>query len=134
MVKTILFFHLIFAILWIGGMIYTLFFLRPSLNLVNQEKGKELIKEINRRFFPSVFISIIGLLLTGLLLIKLYRPDLLKNGLFHFKLATFLIMTLNFFYIYFWLHRKEMFNKIPVFVGINLILGILVVFVITYIR
>ncbi len=134
MIKIILFFHVIFAIIWIGGMIYTLFFLKPALNNIGKNERITIMREANGKFFLAVAISIIGLLLSGIILIKNFRPDLLSNGLFHAKLTLFAFMVFNFIYIYLWLYRKQMFGRIPQFVGINLIMGIIIVFIITYIR
>ncbi len=133
-IKLILFIHIMFAVLWIGGMIYALFFLRPSLKKLNTQEKINILKDVHGRFLSSVFISILGLFITGLILLKMLRPDLLNNGLFHLKLLLFFIMTINFLYIYFVLYKKENFRKLTSFISINLTLGISVIFIISYIR
>ncbi len=134
MERIVLFFHILFAVLWIGGMIYSLFFLKPSLKEVPQEKRHEFLKAVNGKFLPSAGASALLLLITGIFLLLNMRPDLLKNGLFHFKLLLYAIMLINLAYIYFYLYRKGNFSKIMFFVGVNLTLGILILFIITQIR
>ncbi len=134
MEKIALFFHILFAVLWIGGMIYSLFFLKPSLKEVPSEKRREFLKAVNGKFLPFAGASALLLLITGIYLLLNMRPDLLKDGLFHFKLLLYVIMLINLIYIYFYLYRKGNFPKMMVFVGVNLTLGILVLFIITQIR
>ena len=40
MIKSLLFLHLFFAIVWVGGMVYSLLFLRPSLREIAQEEHR----------------------------------------------------------------------------------------------
>ncbi len=134
MVKAVLFIHILLAILWIGGMIYTLIFLHPVAKEFKDDVRKTLAKKVQGRFFLGVWVAIAGLLITGLYLWHGYRPDFSKSGLFHLKLLMFFVMFLNFSYIYLYLFRKEKFKDIPVFVWINLLLGIGVVGIITFIR
>ncbi len=134
MVKPVLFVHILFAIFWIGGMIYTLLFLHPVAKKLKDDARETIARKVQGRFFVGVWVAIAGLFITGLYLWHAYRPDLSGNGLFHAKLLAFFIMFLNFSYIHLFLHRKEKFKDIPTFVGINLVLGILVVGIITFIR
>jgi len=134
MERIALFLHILFAIVWIGGMIYSLFFLKPSLKEIPDNKRTEFLKAVNGKFLPSALISALLLLITGIFLLLNMRPDLLKNGMFHFKLLLYSIMLINLAYIYFYLYRKASFHKMINFVGLNLGLGILVLFIITQIR
>ncbi len=134
MERIVLFFHILFAVLWIGGMIYSLFFLKPSLVEVPQEKRHEFLKAVNGKFLPSAGVSALLLLITGIYLLLNMRPDLLRNGLFHFKLLLYVIMLVNLAYIYFYLYRKGNFSKMMVFVGVNLTIGVLILLIITQVR
>ena len=135
MYKSMLFLHIFFAMLWIGGMVFSLLFLHPVLRRVENKDLKEHISErVLRRFFLGVWLSIAVLFLTGMWMWHSVRLDFSANFLFHMKLFLFGVMVLNFFYIYFFLLRKRLFSHIPNFVGINLVLGILVTLIITYIR
>ncbi len=134
MVKAVLFIHILLAIFWIGGMIYTLLFLHPVAKELKEEERKKLARKVQGRFFIGVWGAILGLLITGFYLWHGYRPDFSENGLFHLKLLIFFIMFLNFSYIHAFLYRKGKFKDIPVFIWINLIFGIAVVGIITFIR
>jgi len=135
MYKSLLFLHIFFAMVWIGGMVFNLLFLHPALRDLSQEEvRKKVARKVLKRFFLAVWLSIAVLFLTGMYMWHSFRPDFSANTLFHIKLFIFGIMVLNFTYIYFWLLRKELFRHIPNFVWINLVLGILITLIITYIR
>ena len=135
MYKSLLFLHIFFAMVWIGGMVFNLLFLHPVLkDLSPEETRKNLAQKILNRFFLAVWLSIAVLFLTGMYMWHSFRPDFSTNTLFHIKLFLYGIMVLNFTYIYFWLLRKKLFKHIPNFVWINLFLGILITLIITYIR
>ena len=135
MYKSMLFLHIFFAMVWIGGMVFNLLFLHPVLKELKPEETKRaLAQKVLKRFFLGVWLSIAVLFLTGMSMWRFYRHDFSTNTLFHIKLFLFGIMVLNFAYIYFYLRRKKLFKHIPNFVWINLFLGILVVLIITYIR
>ncbi len=135
MVKSMLFLHLFFSTLWIGGMIYSLLFLKPSLReLPQEEQRRKLLRSVFSRFFSAVFVSIFVLFLTGMSLWHGYRKDFNANTLFHLKLFLFALMTFIFLYIYFFLYRRGRYSHIPNLIGINLLLGVLIMLIITYIR
>lgn len=134
MYKELLFLHIFFAILWIGGMIYSLVFLKPALGKVDENCKTAVLQNTWERFFYAVWLSIIVLFLTGITMWHQYRPDFNRNTLFHLKLLMFAIMVLNFAYIHLYLFRKKIFRSIPTLMTINLFLGVLIVMVITFIR
>ncbi len=135
MIKSLTFLHIFFAILWIGGMVYSLLFLRPSLKeLSNEEQRQRLLRSVFSRFFPAVWLSIAVLFITGIGLWHGYRKDFSENSLFHTKLFLFALMTLVFAYIYFFLFRKNRLSHIPNLIWVNLFLGVLILLIITYIR
>lgn len=134
MYKELLFLHLFFAILWVGGMIYSLVFMRPALGKVDENCRNNVLEHTWGRFFYAVWLSIVVLFLTGMAMWHKFRPDFTNNTLFHLKLLMFAIMVINFAYIHLYLFRKRIFRSIPVLMTLNLILGILVVMVITYIH
>ncbi len=133
MIKSLLFLHLFFATLWVGGMIYTLFFLRPSLKRISESQKSDFIKNVYGRFFLAVWLSILILFLTGMGLWHGYRRDFSTNFLFHLKLFLFAIMVLNLAYIYFFLYRKNRLSAIPSLVAINLLLATIIYIVISWI-
>ncbi len=135
MTKSFLFLHILFVTVWIGGMVFTLLFLRPALeSLRNKEDKVVFLQKLYNRFFSAVWLSIFVLFLTGMYLWHGYRRDFSENILFHLKLFLFLLMVLNFFYIYFFLFKKGRFSLIPNLVWLNLVFGVLILITITYIR
>ncbi|MCS6957696.1 MAG: CopD family protein [Aquificaceae bacterium] len=134
MIKSLLFFHLLFAILWIGGMIYSLLFLKPAVKALPQEDQRSrVLKGVFSRFFPAVWLAILILFITGMGLWHGYRKDFSQNPLFHAKLFLFALMTIIFAYIYFFLYRRDKLSQIPNLIAVNLLLGLLVLLIITYI-
>jgi len=124
MIKSLLFLHLFFAIVWIGGMIYSLLFLRPSLKEITQEEQRgKFLKQVFHRFFLAVWLSILVLFLTGMSLWHGYR-----------RLFLFGLMVIIFTYIYFFLFRRNKLSHIPNLIGVNLLLSILILLIIIYIR
>ncbi len=135
MYKSALFLHILFAMVWIGGMVFNLLFLHPSMKELKQdETKKKLAGKVLKRFFLGVWLSIAVLFLTGMWMWHSVRVDFSSNPLFHIKLFLFTIMVINFAYIYFYLFRKQLYRHIPNFVWINLFLGVLITLIITYIR
>ncbi len=135
MIKSLLFLHLFFAVVWIGGMIYSLLFLRPSLKEIAQQETKDkFLRAVLSKFFLTVWISILVLFISGMGLWHGYRRDFTENTLFHTKLFLFGLMVFLFFYIYFFLFRKNKPTHIPNLIGVNLFMGILILLIITYIR
>ncbi len=134
MIKTLEFLHLFFAIIWIGGMVYSLLFLRPSLkDLPNEEHRHRLLGAVFSRFFPAVWLSILVLFITGMGLWHGYRRDFTENPLFHTKLFLFALMTAVFAYIYIFLFKRGKLSHIPNLIWVNLFFGILILLIITYI-
>jgi len=77
--------HLTATVLWIGGIIFILFFAIPSARQVLGAESGKLMGEISKRFTPAANLSIIVLLLTGAVLTGLNRqysgvPAFLENN------------------------------------------------------
>ncbi|MFN3870090.1 MAG: hypothetical protein ACK4MW_01190 [Aquificaceae bacterium] len=135
MIKSLLFLHVFFAMVWIGGMIYSLFFLKPSLKEIAQRETRDrFLKVVLSKFFLAVWISILVLFISGMGLWHGYRRDFTENTLFHTKLFLFGLTVLIFLYIYFFLFRKNKLSQIPNLIGINLLINTLILLIIIYIR
>ena len=127
--------HILAILIWIGGMLYTLFVLRPSLSVLGEEKGK-LVITVMGRFFPLVWLAVVLLFITGGYRVQHY----LDSGIFLSKLAVYTVMVLVFSYIYFVLFRKlravekdekpKIVAKITGLIRLNFGLGLLVIFLI----
>jgi uncharacterized membrane protein len=133
MIKSLLFLHLFFATLWVGGMAYTLLFLRPSLKSLPEGPKQSLVQNLYGRFFLGVWLSILALFITGFGLWHGYRKDFSSNFLFHLKLLLFALMVLNFAYIYFFHYRKGKLSAIPSLIAINFVFAILIYLIISWI-
>ncbi|MEN3034381.1 MAG: DUF4149 domain-containing protein [Aquificaceae bacterium] len=131
MANSLLFLHLVFASLWIGGMIYSFFFLRPALKSLPKEQQSILLKGVFSRFFLAVWVSILALFVTGMGLWHGRRPDLGENPLFHIKLFLFSVMFLIFSYIHLYLFRRMKLSSIPPLIAINLFFGIIIILLIS---
>lgn len=65
----LVFLHLVAAVIWMGGMAFILFAMRPAAVATLQAPARpQLILASLQRFFPLVWISIAVILLTGLVL------------------------------------------------------------------
>lgn len=83
MMGLIRFLHEFFTVLWVGGLAFMALTLLPSLSKVlgNSEKNKEMLKAVTRRHRVWTYLSMLGLLVTGLLLGR-SSPSFL--GIMHF--------------------------------------------------
>jgi len=64
--------HLLSIILWVGGMAYTLFFLRPAVTALEPALRVGLMYDVLRRFFAAVLWSIAVVLVSGFAMMALY--------------------------------------------------------------
>lgn len=61
--------HSLAAILWVGGMFFAYVILRPTLTEWEAQDRLALWRAVFKKFFPWVWMSVLGLLLTGYLMI-----------------------------------------------------------------
>ena len=122
MYKVLLFLHVFFAMTWVGGMVY-------SLIIYKDEAEKAL-----RRSLLASWLSALILFFTGMWIWHSVRVDFTNNPLFHIKLFLFGVMVLNLIYVSFFLVRRGLVRHVNHFLWINLLLGVLVTMIITYIR
>lgn len=101
---TIVFLHVLSAIIWIGGMIAIRLTVHPHLQLISDTKLKlEKTLSITGRFFNLVIPFIFILLLTALIMSM--GMELENKIVLHAKEAIWTIMALNFTFMY--LKRKK---------------------------
>jgi len=72
--------HLLSIILWIGGMAFVLFFLRPALGSLLPPARVTLMHDVLRRFFGAVSASIIIVLVTGLWMMADFASGAAASG------------------------------------------------------
>lgn len=61
--------HVLGVVLWVGGMMFAHFFLRPSLAVLEPPQRLALMREVLRRFFAAVAASVVLVLLSGVAMI-----------------------------------------------------------------
>lgn len=90
----ITFLHDLFTVVWIGGLITLGLVVLPSAKAVfgPGPQTKKLMQRIQKRLSPLVYVSIVGLLVTGLLLAQ-RTPSF--QGLFHFGNPYSLVLALK---------------------------------------
>lgn len=57
--------HLAAVIVWVGGMVFAHFFLRPALAALEPPERLALMHEVLRRFFGAVLVAVIAVLASG---------------------------------------------------------------------
>ena len=134
MVKSALFFHILFAMLWLGSMFSVLFFFNKPIETVKGDLKNVLSMKVYKRLAYGGWMSAIILALSGSFLIKNYRPDLYASPLFHIKLFLFALMVAGLFYIQFFLLRKSALFPVKIFTGLSLLFGTLITLIATYIK
>lgn len=143
--------HLLSIVVWIGGMVFAHFFLRPAIGVLEPAVRVRLMHAVLGRFFTAVLITSMLSLVTGLWMIGNVAKQLSQAGV-SFKMpiewtimATLgIVMMLIFGHIRFALYKRlgravqaadwpaggVVLAKIRVGVVVNLCLGVLIVGVI----
>lgn len=73
--------HLLALFVWVGGMIFTHFFLRKPLATLPAPQRFPLILHVLRRFFNAVSVSVVLVLLTGLWMIGRTAKQMSRAGI-----------------------------------------------------
>jgi uncharacterized membrane protein len=84
----LLWLHTLAAVAWIGGMIFNLFVLRPSVAVIEPSQRVKLSLGVLRRFILLAWLSIAILTITGAFLALPWKPSYILL----FKLGVFLGM------------------------------------------
>lgn len=143
--------HLLSIVVWIGGMVFAHFFLRPAIGVLEPAVRVRLMHAVLGRFFTAVLITSMLSLVTGLWMIGNVAKQVSQAGV-SFKMpiewtimATLgIVMMLIFGHIRFALYKRlgravqaadwpaggVVLAKIRVGVVVNLCLGVLIVGVI----
>ncbi|MBF0447447.1 MAG: CopD family protein [Magnetococcales bacterium] len=131
--------HLLAVLVWVGGMFFAHFVLRPSAEFLSLPERINLWFQVLGRFMKLVWVAVLVLPLSGYLLVFRYYGGMAGLG-FHIHLmqGIGLLMIGLFFYIFFGPYKQfkirvkeELFPEAGMFmlkirriVGINLFLGI----------
>ena len=135
--------HVLSAVVWVGGMFYAYLAMRPAVAQVVDPAQRGLLwYQTLSRFFKWVWIAIAGLLITGYWMVFSYFGGMAGAGWhIHAMQGIGLVMVLLFLHVWFAPYRrlKQAINdgnreegqrrvgQIRLLVGINLILGLIVV-------
>ena len=145
---SLLFVHLASAVVWLGGMVFAHFALRPAaMQLLEPPARLPLMTLALGRFFRLVAVAVVAILLSGWLLIA--RVGLAQAPVgWHLMLAIGVLMALVFAFIYVrlypalraavaakqWAAGASVLNRIRGLVFVNLCLGFLAVAAAAYAR
>ena len=142
--------HLLAIIVWIGGMVFAHFFLRPALGAFEPPVRVRLMHAVLGRFFAAVLAAATLALVTGVWMIGRMAKQMVQAGVpFNMPIewtvmATLgIVMVLIFGYIRFSLYKRlsravqavdwpagaAALAQIRVWVVVNLFLGVLIVLV-----
>jgi len=142
--------HLLSVIVWIGGMVFAQFFLRPSLATLEVPQRVQLMHQVLGRFFKAVLLSAGLVLVTGGWMIGRMARQMSHSGVkFNMPMEWMvmaslgILMVLIFGHIRFALYKKltravnaqdwpagaAVLASIRTGVSVNLVLGVLIVLV-----
>jgi uncharacterized membrane protein len=137
-----LFFHILAAVIWVGGMFFAHQLLRPAAAALEPAHRLPLWRRVFARFFPLVWLSIAALVASGYAMVFGVFGGFAHLPL-HIDLMQLIgiIMMLAFGHLYFapWARFRravdagdfaagaEQLNRVRTIVGVNLALGLIVV-------
>ncbi|HMN92118.1 MAG TPA: CopD family protein [Hydrogenophaga sp.] len=142
--------HVLAIIVWIGGMVFAHFFLRPAALQLPPPQRVPLMHGALQRFFAAVLVSVVIVLVTGLWMIGRVAKETVQAGLsFNMPLDWTLMAVLGIVMMAIFGHiRFALFKRlaravaaqdwpagaaalasIRTWVGINLVLGVLIIVV-----
>lgn len=137
--------HLLSAVVWVGGMFLAYVVLRPvAASLFEPPQRLRLWDQVFRRFFSWVWLSILLLLITGYAMVFAVFGGFSTIGThIHLMQALGIVMILLYMHLFFapfkklkeaviiedWPAAGVQLNQMRRIIGINLILGLIVVIV-----
>lgn len=142
--------HLLSIIVWIGGMVFAQFFLRPSLASIAPPQRLGLMQEVLGRFFNAVLVAAGLALVTGTWMIgRVAKQTVQAGGNFTMPVEWMIMATLGilmvaiFGHIRFALYKRlsravaasdwaaggAAMASIRVWVSVNLVIGVVIVVV-----
>lgn len=135
--------HILAAAIWVGGMFFAYIVLRPvAAQQLEPPQRLPLWAQVFSKFFPWVWLFILLLLVTGYWMIFSFFGGMAAVGLhIHLMHGLGWIMVLLFMHLYFapfkrlknavnesdWPTAGKYLNQMRVLVGINLVLGLVVI-------
>jgi uncharacterized membrane protein len=65
--------HVLAVVVWVGGMAFAHFFLRPAVQVLEPPQRLALMRQVLGRFLPAAGAAVVVVLVTGLGLVALWR-------------------------------------------------------------
>lgn len=139
-------FHILSVVIWVGGMFFAYMVLRPAAGQQEPPMRLSLWNNVFSRFFPWVWLAIIGVLASGYWLLLGPFGGFAKAPVYiHIMNTLGIIMMLIYMHVFFapyrrlskavansdWALAGKKLAQIRILVGINLALGILTILVAT---
>ena len=136
-------FHIVAAVIWVGGMFFALVVLRPSTGPLDPPTRLALWQRVFARFFPWVWGAVAVLLISGFAMVIWGFGGFTKSGHVHVMIGLGIIMMLIYAHLYFvpwqrfrravaageWPVAAKNIDQIRQLVTINLVLGLITVVV-----
>jgi uncharacterized membrane protein len=137
-------FHIVAAVIWVGGMFFALMVLRPSTGSLDPPTRLALWQRVFARFFPWVWGAVAVLLVSGFAMIIWGFGGFAKIGTYvHVMMGLGILMMLIYAHLYFapwrrfrravaageWPVAAKYIDQIRLLVTINLVLGLITVVV-----
>ena len=137
-------FHIVAAVIWVGGMFFALVVLRPSAGPLDPPTRLALWQRVFARFFPWVWGAVAVLLISGFAMVIWGFGGFTKIGTYmHVMIGLGIIMMLIYAHLYFvpwqrfrravaageWPVAAKNIDQIRQLVTINLVLGLITVVV-----
>lgn len=135
--------HVLSVVIWVGGMFFAYSFLRPvAAQQLEPPLRLKLWVGVFKRFFPYVWLSVILLPLTGyLMMFSIWQGFAAAPLYIHLMQGLGIVMILIYLHVYFapfgrlkrmvasedWPQAGKALAQIRVLVGINTMIGLLVV-------
>jgi uncharacterized membrane protein len=140
--------HVLAIVVWIGGMVFTHFFLRPAALQLEPPQRVRLMQGALQRFFSAVLVSVVVVLATGLWMIGRVAKESVQAGLgfsmpLHWTLMAVLgiVMMVIFGHIRFALFKRlkqaqassdwaaggAALSSIRTWVAVNLAIGVFII-------
>ena len=137
-------FHVVAAVIWVGGMFFALIVLRPSTGPLDPPVRLALWQRVFSRFFPWVWAAVVVLLVSGFAMVIWGFGGFSRIGTYvHIMMGVGILMMLIYGHLYFvpwqrfrravgaaeWPTAAMHIDQIRLLVTINLILGLITVVV-----
>jgi uncharacterized membrane protein len=137
-------FHVVAAVIWVGGMFFALIVLRPSTGPLDPPVRLALWQRVFSRFFPWVWAAVVVLLVSGFAMVIWGFGGFSRIGTYvHIMMGVGILMMLIYGHLYFvpwqrfrravgaaeWSTAATHIDQIRLLVTINLILGLITVVV-----